>query len=338
MISSSSNNNPFYGKKKLLKLFNSSDKNITLGMLNAAYQECDSKDSYKLFYTICFAIGDIKDRHHNIFNNISVDKGGHSNREGFNTFITWLWKKDKTQFIKFLQKNLFIEYNCFDSLILNRVKTKNSKIVKIYNRLADAEYREVLANYFANIIKINEPGNIRNRSLLAKFLSLPRIGKRRNHNKMLPQTIEVMNSKIEFLKLLSEKMGWEYIVSANYVNFKGYRQWRKHYNKMQESVMFSTQSILRLDEVEFKYWYKTLPKIARFRVRNRVFKGNPNFRRFADYIQDIEEDENIKRLEKKYHKSKYHIHKKATKHNNPYECLLDLFNSTRYILVKNTVL
>lgn len=65
-------------------------------------------------------------------------------------------------------------------------------------------------------------------------------------------------------------MGWEYEVKGNILNFKGYRQWRKKYNKSLESVLFSTGKINEFDDIQFIEWFDKLPAQARFRVKNRV--------------------------------------------------------------------
>ena len=169
--------------------------------------------------------------------------------------------------MKFLEAGLFNEYTCFDLLFRNRVQTKGSKILKIHNLFADKRYREVIANYLYKVINGNNPFN---KVLVAKFLSLPRVSKRSNHNKMLPATKKVMEDKASLLKLLSELMGWEYEVSANYANFKGYRKWRKEYNGNLESVLFSTGKINEFDKQSFIDWFDKLPSQARFRAKNRI--------------------------------------------------------------------
>lgn len=263
-----SNDNPFYGLKNCLKLFQSAGNPIDTSLLDACWSEVkDNKEHKQMFFSLLFSIGDITARQHNIFKGVKKDSGGNANREGFQVILDWMWNNHNSQFMKFLEAGLFNEYTCFDLLLRNRVQTKGAKILKIHNLFADKRYREVIANYLYKVINGNNPFN---KTLVAKFLSLPRVGKRSNHNKMLPETKKVMEDKVNLLKLLSELMGWEYEVSENCANFKGYRRWRKEYNGDLESVLFSTGKINEFDKQSFIDWFDKLPSQARFRVKNRI--------------------------------------------------------------------
>lgn len=263
-----SNENPFYGMKACLNLLRSVGQTITPQMLDKAWAEVkDNKERKEMFYSLLFSIGDITARQHNIFKNVKRDSGGNANREGFHTVLTWIWDNDRDQFAKFLTEGLFNEYSCFDILLRNRVQTKGSKVVKVYDTLNNDLYRQYLVSYLYAVIKGN---NTFNKVLVAKFLSLPRLSKRQGHKKMLPETKKVMEGKVKLLKELSDLMGWEYEITPTVVNFKGYRAWRKEYNKDLESVVFSTGSIADMDRDSFLKWFDTLPAQARFRVKNRI--------------------------------------------------------------------
>lgn len=263
-----SNENPFYGMKACLNLMRSVGQTITPQMLNEAFAEVKgSKEKKEMFYSLLFSIGDITARQHNIFKNIKRDSGGNANREGFHTVLTWMWNNDRDQFIKFLVAGLFNEYSCFDVLLRNRVQTKGSKVVKVYDTLNNDLYRAYLVQYLYAVLN----GNSRfNKMLVAKFLSLPRLSKRQGHKRMLPETRKVMEGKVKLLKELSELMEWEYEITPTTANFKGYRAWRKEYNKDLESVIFSTGAIVEMDRDSFIKWFDTLPAQARFRVKNRI--------------------------------------------------------------------
>ena len=263
-----SNDNPFYGLKNCLKLFQSVGSTINASLLDACWSEVKNNNEHKqMFFSLLFSIGDITARQHNIFKGVKKDSGGNANREGFQVILDWMWNNHNSQFMKFLETGLFNEYTCFDLLLRNRVQTKGAKILKIHNLFANKRYREVIANYLYKVINGNNPFN---KTLVAKFLSLPRVGKRSNHNKMLPATKKIMEDKVNLLKLLSELMGWEYEVSESYANFKGYRRWRKEYNGDLESVLFSTGKINEFDKQSFIDWFDKLPSQARFRVKNRI--------------------------------------------------------------------
>lgn len=260
--------NPFKGLRKCLELVNAN--HVTEFMLDDAYAEVFmDKDKKALFYSIIFNIGDITNREHNIFRKNKVDGGGQAERENFYTCLNWMIKTDYAQFVKFLNAGLFNEYTCFDHLFRNRISTvKNTTTINgQYHMLANSQYREDLANYVVSVINGNNPFN---KTLIAKFLTLPRFGKRSKHSRMLRETYKVMKDKADFLALLSQKMGWDYQLTPTYCRFDGYRTWRKQYNSDLESVLFSTGKILEFDELEFKNWLNKLPSQARFRVKNRV--------------------------------------------------------------------
>lgn len=267
-----SNENPFYGMQECLKLLqNAGSMWINVPLLDAAYNECKTKEQKEMFFSLLFSVGDITGRHHNAFNNNKRDSGGNSNREGFSIIIYWMWKYHKEQFCKFLNAGLFNEYSCFDLLFKNRVQTtREGKIVKVHNMLADYEYRAVLAQYLSTIINGD---NTFNKHLIAKFLSLPRLSKRSGHNKMLPETKKVMEDKAKLLVELSELMGWDYTISPTMANFKGYRAWRRLYNYNLESVLFSTKLINAMDKDQFLKWFDALPAQARNRVKNRILNS-----------------------------------------------------------------
>lgn len=260
--------NPFYGLRNCLELFQG--KAITESLLTAAYNEVkDNKEKKEMFFSLLFSIGDITNREHNIFHHNKVDNGGASNREGFYTCVNWLRHTDYVQFLTFLNAGLFNEYSCFDQLFRNRVVTTKGKtsIVKTYNMFSEARYRTDLAKYVASIVNGNNPFN---KHLVAKFLTLPRLGVRHGHKHMQESTKQIMLDKCKFLMELSALVGWEYEFHGEYANFYGYRQWRKQYNQDLESVLFSTGRIAEFDEEQFIKWLDKLPAQARFRVKTRV--------------------------------------------------------------------
>lgn len=266
-----SNNNPFYGLRNCLNLLNvGANSSIDNAQLNSCWEEVkDNKEYREMFFSLLFSIGDITARQHNIFKGVKKDAGGNANREAFYTIFLWLKDNHKQQFIKFLNAGLFNEYVCFDNLFRSRIQsTRNGKVIKIYDIFADEWYIEELLKYIYKVINGNNPFN---KLLVAKFLTIPRLSKRSNHTKMLPDTLRVMHNKAKFLAKLSELMHWSYVYEGNHANFKGYREWRKRYNHELESVLFSSGKIKEFDRDNFIDWLDRLPASARFRVRNRVF-------------------------------------------------------------------
>ena len=261
--------NPFYGLRNCLSIFQGNA--ITVDLLDKAYDEVkEDKTKKEMFYSLLFSIGDITNREHNIFHGKKVDSGGQALREPFFVIMQWLIARNKKQFEKFLNAGLFDEYTCFDNLFRNRVQTKKntSQVIKTYNVLSDSYYRTILADYLVTIINGNNPFK---KQLIAKFLTIPRLGKRSGHKKLLKDTARVMRDKAVFLMELSNKVGWTYEKYDKYVDFTGYKAWRKQYNSDLESVLFSTGRIIEFDKVQFLDWLNKLPAQARFRVKNRLY-------------------------------------------------------------------
>ena len=291
-----SNNNPFKGLTNCLSLYRSSNAyTIPSSLLDKCWEEVkDDKQKRQMFFSLLFSIGDITNRQHNIFKKQPKDTGGIANREGFTSIVKWLYNNHKQQFLTFLNKDLFTEYNCLDTLLNNRIKTiKNTRsVIPIESILKDPIYRNELAHYLYKIIRSK---NTFNKQLVAKFLTLPRLSKRSKHNKMLPDTKVNMQYKIDLLSTLSDLLGWNYVVNKNYVNFKGYRKWRKTYNQQLESVLFSTKKINSLDKQTFLEWLNSLPALARFRVKNRLLYSTENEKlKYPDLKKWYEEWESFK--------------------------------------------
>ena len=292
------NENPFYGLKNCISLFQGKDINYVI--LDRAYDEVkEDKTKREMFYSLLFSIGDITNRNHNLFKNKPVDNGGQSNREGFYIIMNWMIKNDYEQFLKFLWAGLFNEYTCFDHLFRNRVKTfpGTKNVISTYNMLSKPKYREDLADYVVSIIKGNNPFN---KLLVAKFLTIPRLGKRKGHKEMLYYTYQNMYEKAQFIKLISIKMNWAYVFNGGFFNPVGYRIWRKQYNSDLESVLFSTGKIREFDKLEFINWLNKLPSEARFRVKKHVYvfkdPKNPKLGYKWDNLKDwYSEWENFKK-------------------------------------------
>lgn len=300
-LTKKTNDNPFYGMKANLRLFQNVGNTITIDMLNSAHAECDTKEKRELFFSLLFSIGDITSRQHNIFEGVNKDNGGNSNRESFYTIFNWLKSHHKDQFIRFLNAGLFNEYSCFDMLFRSRVKTKGAKVLDVYDVFADDWYRHQLANYVYAVINGNNPFN---KFLVAKFLTLPRLTKRAGHKKMLDVTKDVMEHKALFLKELSVLMGWEFEVNGAYANFIGYRKWRKEWNQNLESVLFSSGKIFDFTKDEFLNWFDKLPATARYRVKNRIlYKTNEDgtfkYANLRDWYNEWEKFKEAKQAEQR---------------------------------------
>lgn len=301
-----SNENPFYGLRNCLNLFNNLNGKIQVNALDAAYNEVkNDKTKRELFFSLLFSVGDITNRQHNIFKifykNKPVDNGGNANRESFWTIFNWLRLYHYDQFKEFMEAGLFNEYTCFDFLFRSRVKTIKNRVIEVYDIFSDQRYCNDLANYLYRIINGNNPFT---KSLISKFLTPPRLSKRSKHNKMLEETRTIMVHKAQFLAQLSKMMGWEYQLSDSYANFKGYREWRKTYNENLESVLFSTKNILTYDKAQFLDWFDKLPAQARFRVKNRILysrnaDGTLKYPEMASWYPEWEKYKQLKQAEQR---------------------------------------
>ena len=281
IIPKKGNDNPFFGCRKMLNLLQAADKPINPILLDEAYNEAKSKgkEAMQVFYSILFSVGDITNRQHNIFHKQKVDDGGFANREAFYGITKWLWQKSPAQFQKFLDARLFNEFNCFDTLLRNRVQTKGKNVVQVFDAFIDPVYFEAMLNFCYKVVKGT---NVFDKMLLAKFLTIPRTSKRQGHKKMLDQTKSIMIHKREFIIKLSEMLGWET------TNLKGYREWRKDYNGTLESVLFTTGKIKELKKEEFLDWFNKLPAQARFRVKNRILYSKKTIEHTDGTKQEVE--------------------------------------------------
>lgn len=267
-------NNPFYGLKYCLQLFQNAGKGamITPMMLDQAFNEIrDDKEKREMFFSLLFSIGDITNREHNIFKKNKVDGGGNAQREAFMNILEWMKVRDFKQFTQFLLKGTINEYTSFDMLFANRVQTKKNKVTHIYNSLSNEDYTKILVKFISQIIKGNNPSD---KYFVAKFLTRPRTSVRSKHKKMLPETKIIMRAKENFLYLLSKECGFEVIQKTTHKEFKGYYEWRKEFNGALESVLFSNRKILDFDEQTFLGWLEKLPSAARFRVRCRLLTSD----------------------------------------------------------------
>lgn len=260
--------NPFYGLRSCLELFNNGAKSIiSEQLLNNCWAEVrDNGDRKKMFFSLLFSIGDITARQHNIFGKEQKESGGHAARDNFRLIMKWLKKTNYAQFIRFMFARLFNEYTSFDNLLMMRIKTK-PKTKLIVEKLNMVEGNKDLASYLAIIIKGNNPFD---KFLVAKFLTRPRLSKRQNHKVMLDETKVIMLERQKLIKEVSDLMGWNYEQKSGYINFIDFYAWKKQWSMGLESALFASKKIKEFDETEFKLWIQKLPSSARFRVRKRI--------------------------------------------------------------------
>lgn len=271
----SKNQNPFYGMRNTLELFQVASKGTTPSTITMAqaWGEANTDEKKALLVSILFFIGDVTSRQHNLFEG-KVDGGGNSQREVFrDTIIPFLVKNvAKTSKSKKLGlMKLITEYTTMDNIFASRVKTtkKTDKVVSVVN-MVKVFGIDLVAEYAADIIL---RGTTFEKICLAKFVTRPRFSKRTGKTKMLKETSEVMATKAELLTKISDIVGFVYEDKKSYINFLGFYTWRKEFNTSFESVLFSTQTVKSLDREQFFKVLESSPSDARFRIRNKVMFG-----------------------------------------------------------------
>lgn len=305
-MKNSGNENPFRGMVKMKAL-------LTEGVVNQSYSAMDrllkeafnevktSKEKRQLFYMIIFHIGDI-DRSHNLFRGNKVPSGGVGNRQNFMHIIKWLALNQPVMYEKFLYADLFRQFSSLDSIIAHRIKTVKGtkKIIEVVNQLENVDLYK-MAVYLARIIKTANPVES---MLLAKYLSRARVtsrvkivkDKRMGSRPLQKATLEIMRKRIQLYHLLSKEMNWQVIDHPKgYTIFAGMNEWRKMYNRLNESAVFSENLYSIMDKDEFIAWIDSLPNGARFRVRNKL--KDPFYKTYNEYYNAWEEYKKNKQKE-----------------------------------------
>ena len=284
--------NPFYGKSAMKQLLNQgktcSSKSSMDVMLDSAWKEAkDSKDLREGFFIICFSIGEITNRQHNIFGKQKVDNGGNAARPQFMWIMSWLRKNNPTQYYKFMFARIINEFVSFFVILACQIRTMKGKKsinpldTQTYSALAEHDLDKV-AEFLAGIIL---KGSIIDKIMLAKWLVIPRFSKRQKVNRekakegqrdLQPETKILMLYKSDLLSRLSSIVKWEVIEHPNNKQFKGLIEWKKQYNQTLESVLFSTKQICTLDKEQFFNLLNNCPSGARYRIQRRLLDKDGN--------------------------------------------------------------
>ena len=284
------NENKFYKKVQLKKLLDdgksvSSESSMNT-LLHNAWNECkDSKELREGFFIVCFSIGDITNRQHNIFDK-KVDNGGEACRPQMMWILKWILKNHPEQFYNFMDNRIINEYVSWFALLCGQVRTLGKRIIEHpYNILKDIDL-DKLANYIAKILKT---GSIADKILLAKYLVLPKTSTRKKTNgerrKLQFETKSLMVLKNDLYVILSQLMNWEVIYHPHNLEFKGLKTFKKEYNQSFESVLFSTKKILDLDKTEFLNFLNSAPSSARYRIERRLSSGKWDAR-LSQWLRD----------------------------------------------------
>lgn len=293
--------NPFYGMSNTLQIFQDAAKGLSISRkkLDGAWSECKGDtDRLAVLISVLFSVGDVTARQHNAFEG-KVESGGHAQRNVFrDQIVPFLVEKissqNKATRLKLI--GLVTEYTVMDNVLANRVVTKkgSSKVVNIVDMVSVFGEQD-LATYAANIIR---KGTVFQKTCLAKYLTRPRLSKRKGHKQLLPETKAIMLRRQSLIKRLSDLVKFPYTDNGSYIDFEGYYAWRKEFNKDFESVIFSTQSVRDLDKEEFLELLDKMPSDARFRTRNKVL-FNDKWGHLKDWFQEWESFKEAKQKEQR---------------------------------------
>lgn len=274
--------NPFYGMNNMLELYQKGPKGVlNTNMLQNAWEECKTLAQKALFFIICFSIGDITARQHNFFKK-KVKTDGHAQREAFrDVIIPFLVGKVRT--MKGLQIRdligFIIEYTTIDNVVGLRIKTKK-KTDQIVSTINMVELFGM--NAVVETLAFMYTGTEFQKTLVAKYLTRPQKNKRKQS-----KTRKIHELKETLLKEFCDRVGLPYEEHDHNINFTGYYQWRKQYNKSFESVLFSTGRINEMDQEQFLKWLNILPSGARYRTKRRLFakdsKWNPQLKAWFEH-------------------------------------------------------
>ena len=252
--------NVFYGMRNVLSLFNSVDRTINSTMLDQAYNECKTPEQKKLFFIVCFQLGELSRDH--LFLKKPTPRSGHGKNEHWMVFLNWLFNKDKKQFIAFLP--LMVEMVGLRELVSIEIRTKHFRktilsewgLLKLIQK--DEDVYNALLDHLVKMVDSNNPFY---RSLVAKHVHIPRFSKRiqKDKNNVVKGKRELQSSTVSKMKAyerlvtdLSDRKGWEIIKKDKYTDFAGYKEWRTPYMGEFEFVLFSNGKIKDFDQEQFK--------------------------------------------------------------------------------------
>ena len=259
--------NQFWGMSKSLDMYQNAPKGMPFDW-DAAWNEADTPEKKQMVTALSFAIGDIPNRQHYLFES-KVDDGGFGQRETFrDTILPKLYKKiHHTKRVNFLM--MVIEYTTADNIFAMRVKTdKKGKVLKVINM--------PMVFGFDNVAKVAlrlSRGTEFQKYLLATYLTLPQYKPKSTDGKVNAKM------KTELLKTISELLGWKVVENKKYketggakISFPGFKEFRQSVKrfKEKESVLFSTGRILSYDTETFLTWLNGTPGDARNRVKNKI--------------------------------------------------------------------
>lgn len=281
--------NPFYGLKAMLDLFQEAPKMVTpdkrkvITLLSTAWNEVKAitdanrkLEATELFYSLIFAIGDVTNRDHAIFGKSKVEKGGMGSREAFRYSIEWMVENQSTTFYKII--HLIPEYSNYENLFFNQLRTDRYKGTVLSQDFLNIDYDKV-ALAMAKKAKNSKTTDFE-LGLIAKFLPKVPVAHRYKHTKSgelkvrekQAATLQKDMRALRLIEAFSNAMNFEIITYPSNIRYIGYEKWRSQYLKGTEAQMFSSKEITKLDKTQFEDFLTKLPAGARYRVQRRLLE------------------------------------------------------------------
>lgn len=295
--------NPFYKMQATLDLFQQGNKLSdtatqaqVYAYLDNAWKECTSKVKKQLFFSLVFSLGDLQNREHNVFRKKGIktpDQGGQSKRKVFMFCLKWMLERVPTQFYTFLP--IVGEYYNLGGIMFYELKTDRWKgnLKEVIHLPIDID---VVTTHIAGVLRSSIITD-NERTLWARWLPhVPsshrmrkyviteknvKAFKKNGHDVEVGGVMKVKKNKkehtltkdawiLDFIKQISDKMGWKVTKFKGNVSFEGYRQFRKKYLSETEAALFSSGNITKMDKTQFYAWLDKQPSGARHRVACRL--------------------------------------------------------------------
>ena len=273
--------NPFYGKRAMLSLYQFIGKATTslVALLTNAWKEVSSKEDRQLFWSILFEGGEVVNRQHSELVTKKMDEGGLANNENWLVSLLWTLKNHPFQFSKFLPA--YVIYVGMRELVSLEIRTtkKTKNITGSFGLLNEIMKNTEVYNALLNLlVKYITDSNPFHSYLVAKFVSLPRYTGRKYKTKkgevrksiLQTATKQKYATYEKLLTDLSSRMNWEIETKPYGTYFKGYIQWRKPLLEKSEWSLFSQKTILLMDKMEFFTLLSATPAQGRLAIRRRL--------------------------------------------------------------------
>lgn len=248
--------------------------------MKAAWKSIQSIEERLLFYIIAFSVAEVP-RVHNIVKGVddrSAGKGDNDFAQDFMRFV--LAEKYISKNEKEILTMLYAEFVNLRDFITYEVKTApgTNRFVKEVGLLKDflaTNNGEMLCDYISNLINSNDKLA---HYQIAKDLCRPRVRPKKTkagkEREILPQSKMKDLVLTNFIRRLSEKMGWEVAVKENYFDFYGFRKWKSAITGDKLLSKIASSGVLRdYSEGEVLAYMKRAENGTRDRLKRMVLNS-----------------------------------------------------------------